>query len=84
MKEKFLKVIEDNWHDGDTAFKDIANQCTRINIEEKIELLKTMYASYSHSEPRHDYNKGYFDCQRNTDKFIDKLISELTNELKKL
>lgn len=73
MEEKFLKAIEDNY-DHDSFFIDkqeITNQCTRINIEEKIKLLGDLLQNTKHT--------AYVTCSDVADK-----ISELTNELKQL
>ena len=89
-KEKFLKAIEDA--EQFTIMRqegrmEAANQCTRINIEEKIELLDKLKnwiveiesSPFALSAPRNEL--------RMLVNFKDKLnkeISELTNELKQL
>jgi glycine cleavage system regulatory protein len=79
MKEKFLKAIEDNWHDGDTAFKDVANQCTKISIEEKIELLESIDNKLSgvEQESSGNYLNAIIDVRLNLSIEIESLQTEL-------
>lgn len=51
-----------------------AKQCAVIHCQLMIDELKLNYNSYSHSEPKMEYNKGYFDCQRQSDKNTDRKI----------
>jgi hypothetical protein len=91
MKEKFLKAINSNiWIEGVEELRWLeraTNQCTKILIEEKIELLDKLKkwiieiesSSFALSAPRNELKMLV-----NFKDKLNKEISELTNELNQL